>query len=112
LVIGNSAYAAIGDLSNPSRDAEAIAKALIDDGFEVARANDLTRAGFIATLNQFADAARNADWATIYFAGHGLELDGVNYLVPVDAKLIADRDVQDEAIPLDRVINAVEPNSG
>jgi tetratricopeptide (TPR) repeat protein len=107
LVIGNSAYAAIGDLPNPRRDAEAIAKALTDDGFEVTRANDLKRARFIAALNQFADAAAKADWATIYFAGHGLQLDGVNYLVPVDAKLIADRDVQDEAIPLDRVISAV-----
>jgi signal peptidase I len=107
LVIGNSAYAAIGELPNPSHDAEAIAEALTDDGFSVMRANDLTRAGFIAALNQFADAAAKMEFATIYFAGHGLQLDGVNYLVPVDAKLIADRDVQDEAIPLDRLINAV-----
>jgi uncharacterized caspase-like protein len=49
----------------------------------------------------------SADWAAIYFADHGLQLDGVNYRIPVDARLVADRDVQDEAIALDRVINAV-----
>jgi tetratricopeptide (TPR) repeat protein len=107
LVIGNSEYAAVGKLDNPERDAEAIAAALKDDGFEVTTADNLTRADFIAAINQFSDAAAAADWATIYFAGHGLQLEGVNYLIPVDAKLVADRDAQDEAIALDRVIAAV-----
>ena len=49
--------------------------------------SDLTRADLVQALNDFADKAANADWAVVYFAGHGLELDGVNYLVPVDAKL-------------------------
>jgi uncharacterized caspase-like protein len=92
LVIGNSAYAAVGELSNPQRDAEAIAAALKADGFDVTQANNLTRADFIAMLNRFSDSAENADWAMIYFAGHGLQLDGQNYLVPIDAKLLADRD--------------------
>jgi len=107
LVIGNSEYAAVGKLDNPERDAEAIAAALRDDGFDVTTVDNLARADFIAAINQFSDAAANADWALIYFAGHGLQLDGVNYLIPVDAKLVADRDAQDEAIPLDRVIAAV-----
>ena len=72
---------------------------LKDDGFEVTKAPNVNRADFIAVLNQFSDTAANADWAMIYFAGHGLQLDGLNYLVPVDAKLLADRDVQDEAVP-------------
>jgi tetratricopeptide (TPR) repeat protein len=108
LVIGNSAYSAVGKLANPQRDAEAIASVLKDDGFDVTVANDVTRTEFIAVLNRFSDAAANADWAMIYFAGHGLQLDGKNYLVPIDAKLLADRDVQDEAVPLDRVITAVD----
>jgi tetratricopeptide (TPR) repeat protein len=107
LVIGNSAYSAAGKLPNPEHDAAAIAAALTSDGFEVTKASDVTRADFIATLNRFADVAAKADWAVIYFAGHGLQLGGVNYLIPVDAKLAADRDVEDEAIPLDRVMSAV-----
>jgi tetratricopeptide (TPR) repeat protein len=107
LVIGNSDYAAVGKLANPGRDAAAIAAALRDDGFEVTNADNVNRADFLAAINRFADTAASADLAVVYFAGHGLQLDGVNYLVPVDAKLAADRDVEDEAIPLERVISAV-----
>ena len=106
LVIGNSSYGAAGKLPNPGRDADMIAAALTTDGFEVSRVADVTRAEFIAALNRFSDLAASADWATIYFAGHGLQLGGVNYLIPVDARLAADRDVPDEAIPLDRVMSA------
>ena len=107
LVIGNSAYAAVGALANPLHDAEAIATALKGDGFEVTTIDNLTRADFLAAINGFGDRAASADWAVIYYAGHGLQLDGVNYVVPTDARLLADRDVQDEAIALDRVIAAV-----
>jgi tetratricopeptide (TPR) repeat protein len=107
LVIGNSEYAAVGKLTNPQRDAEAIAAALRGDGFEVTIADNLSRADFVAAINQFSDTAEKADWAVVYFAGHGLQLDGVNYLVPVDAKLVADRDVQNEAIPLYQVVSAM-----
>jgi carboxyl-terminal processing protease len=107
LVIGNSAYSAVGALPNPLHDAQAIATALKGDGFEVTTIDNVTRADFIAAINGFTDRAANADWAVIYYAGHGLQLDGVNYVVPIDAKLLADRDVQDEAIALDRVTAAV-----
>jgi uncharacterized caspase-like protein len=107
LVIANSEYAAVGRLPNPKRDADTIAAALKADGFEVTTADNLARSDFIAAMNKFADAAAKADWAVIYFAGHGLQVDGVNYLVPVDAKLAQDRDVRDEAIPLDRAIETV-----
>lgn len=107
LVIGNSAYTAAGKLANPEHDAGAIAAALRKDGFDVTEADNLTRASFLAALNKFSDVAATADWATIYYAGHGLQLDGTNYLIPVEAKLAVDRDVPDEAIPLDRVMSAV-----
>jgi carboxyl-terminal processing protease len=107
LVIGNSAYSAVGALANPQHDAEAIAAGLKSDDFEVTTTDNVSRADFIAAINGFADEAANADWAVIYFAGHGLQLDGVNYLVPIDAKLLSDRDAQDEAIALDRVIAGV-----
>ena len=107
MVIENSEYAAVGRLANPKRDAETIAAALKADGFAVTTADNLGRSDFIAAMNKFSDTAAKADWAVIYFAGHGLQVDGVNYLVPVDAKLAEDRDVRDEAIPLDRAIETV-----
>ena len=109
LVIGNSKYAAVASLPNPPRDADAVAAALRGDGFSsVTVIDDVTRSQFLDALNAFADKAASADWAVVYFAGHGIEIDGVNYLVPVDAALKTDRSVEDEAISLDRVIGAVE----
>jgi tetratricopeptide (TPR) repeat protein len=107
LVIGNSDYVAAGTLANPRRDAQAIAAALRGDGFEVTEVENVTRTALLAALNQFSDVAAKADWATIYFAGHGLQLEGTNYLVPVDAKLAVDRDVPDEAVALDRVVDTL-----
>jgi hypothetical protein len=107
LVIGNSAYRSVGELTNPLRDAESIGAALRGDGFAVTELKNVTRAQFVDALNTFSDQAASADWAMIYFAGHGLQLNGVNYLVPVDAKLRVDRDVQDEALQLERLIAAV-----
>ena len=60
-------------------------------------------------LRDFSDDARNADFAIIYFAGHGIEIQGTNYLIPIDAVLERDIDAFDEAIPLDRLLNVVEP---
>ncbi len=59
-------------------------------------------------LRRFADEAEKADWAMIYYAGHGIEVGGVNYLIPVEAKLAVDRDVQFETVPLDQVLASVE----
>jgi tetratricopeptide (TPR) repeat protein len=105
LVIGNGAYKNAPQLANPPRDAKLIADALREVGFqEVTLANDLTRDGFFDTLHAFARAAEKADWAVVYYAGHGLEIGGVNYLVPVDAKLAADKDAETEAVALEQVI--------
>jgi uncharacterized caspase-like protein len=96
-------------LPNARRDAAAIATALRNVGFStVTIENDLSRERLFAALASFARAAEKADWALIYFAGHGLELNGVNYLVPVDARLESDRDVQFEALPLDQLLLATE----
>jgi tetratricopeptide (TPR) repeat protein len=109
LVIGNSDYAAVGALSNPRRDTELLATALQRTGFEtVERVSDLSREKFVEALEAFAREARQADWAVIYFAGHGIEIGGVNYLIPIDARLETDRDVQLEAISLDQVLAAIE----
>lgn len=109
LVIGNSAYKAVAALPNPQRDADSVAAALRRTGFQsVTLASDLTREKLIDALRSFAAEAEKADWALVYFAGHGIEIGGVNYLIPVDAKLAADRDVQFEAVPLEQVMGAAE----
>ena len=108
LVIGNGAYQNVHPLDNPPRDAKLIAAALRDVGFQsVTLSNDLTRDRFFDVLRTFASEAERADWAVVYYAGHGFEIGGVNYLVPVDAKLAEDKDTEKEAVALEQVIAAV-----
>jgi tetratricopeptide (TPR) repeat protein len=108
LVIGNSAYFNTEVLPNPRRDAESIADAFRRIGFkEVTLAKDLTREKLTNTLQDFSKAAASADWAVVYYAGHGIEVDGKNYMIPIDAKLAADTDVGFEAVTLDQVMASV-----
>jgi uncharacterized caspase-like protein len=96
-------------LLNPKRDAEAVAKAFRDVGFQkVIVEHDLSRSKLLSTLGKFEAEVTKADWGVIYYAGHGMELGGVNYVIPVDAKLDTDRDVQDQAVPLERVMASLE----
>jgi tetratricopeptide (TPR) repeat protein len=108
LIIGNGAYKNVQPLDNPPRDAKLISASLHDLGFQtVTLANDLTRDKFFEALHAFASEAEKADWAVVYYAGHGFEIGGVNYLVPVDARLAADKDAETEAVALEQVIAAV-----
>jgi hypothetical protein len=108
LVIGNGHYANVGALPNPRQDAALVAEALKKSGFtSVTLLDDLGRDAFVSAIKAFQDQADKADWAAIYYAGHGVEMDGTNYLIPVDAKLKNDRDVPDETIALDRVMSAI-----
>lgn len=109
LVIGNSAYESVAKLTNPQRDATAVAAALRGVGFHsVTVANDLTREALVAALIAFSRETDNAEWGVVYFAGHGIEVGGINYLVPVDARLKSDRDVELEGVSLNQVLGAVE----
>lgn len=108
LVIGNGAYKNAPALDNPPRDAKLVADALRDVGFQtVTVSTDLARDKFFETLRSFASEAEKADWAVIYYAGHGFEIGGVNYLVPVDARLAADKDAEREAVALEQVMAAI-----
>jgi len=110
LVVGNGAYQNVARLTNPPNDAAAIAEALRAAGFEaVELRRDLKASEMRRALRDFADTARSADVAIFYFAGHGVEIDGINYLIPVDAVLERDVDAADEAIALDRALGAIEP---
>ncbi len=107
LVLGNSAYAHGGRLANPPNDAAAVATSLRQVGFEVFTQGDLGKVQLEAALKSFTRAAAGADIAVVYYAGHGIEKGGTNYLIPVDATLAADSDIDFEAVPLDLVMHAV-----
>ena len=110
LVIGNSAYQKVPPLANPIRDAVAMSEMFKNSGFDVIQSrHDLGISDMRRALRDFSDEARDADIAIVYYAGHGMEIDGVNYLIPVDAILERDIDAFDEAMPLDRVLTVIEP---
>ncbi|CAL76562.1 conserved hypothetical protein; putative signal peptide; putative Caspase-like domain (peptidase) [Bradyrhizobium sp. ORS 278] len=110
LVIGNSTYKTVARLSNPANDAKLVGDMFRNAGFERVDVRlDLGVQEMRRALREFGARAREAEVAVIYYAGHGIELDGVNYLIPTDASLEADSDVLDEAIALDRVLFAIEP---
>jgi uncharacterized caspase-like protein len=110
LIIGNSAYQHAARLANPSSDATAIAKLFKDIGFEVVDVRrDLVGTDLRRAIREFSQHARGADIAVVFYAGHGIELNGTNYLVPTDGKLEQDFDVEDETVPLDRLLAAIEP---
>ncbi|MGH6924509.1 MAG: caspase family protein [Propylenella sp.] len=108
LVIGNSAYQNVSRLPNPANDAAALASALQRLDFAVTQLSDLTGAEMRRALQDFEPAAAGAEIAVVYYAGHGIELNGTNYLIPVDAALKRDTHVEDEAVSLVRVQRAVE----
>jgi uncharacterized caspase-like protein len=109
LVIGNSAYKNLRVLRTPVKDAQAMAAKFKQAGFAVVKANyDLGSFAFKRAITEFEDAATGADIVVVYYAGHGIEVDGVNYVIAVDARLAEARDAQDEAITLDRLLQASE----
>ena len=108
LVVGNSGYVHANALPNPVNDAGDMAKALAEVGFEVILGLDLSKSGFDGKVRDFARALEKADVALLFYAGHGLQVSGKNYLVPVDAKLQVERDLDFEAISLDFVLKQME----
>ncbi|MBT9288119.1 caspase family protein [Prosthecodimorpha staleyi] len=112
LIIGNGAYADGRDLRNPPNDAADLGATLGAAGFEVEIRQDLTRQQMLAALQDFEDKAVGAEAAIVFFAGHGFEYGGTNWLVPVDAKVKRESRIADETIPLDRVRQALEPARG
>jgi hypothetical protein len=110
LVIGNSAYEKVASLGNPANDAIAMTATLKEAGFDIVDSrSNLNVADMRRAFRDFSDKSRDADVAVVYYAGHGIEVDGTNYLIPVDAALERDLDGYDEAISLDRILATIEP---
>ena len=112
LVIGNSVYQNVPPLANPSNDADAIADSFIRLGFDVTLAKDINVNGLRLALSEFAVKSASADIAAIYYAGHGIEVDGQNYIIPVDAKLKNVVVVGFELISLDSIISSMQGSKG
>src|SRR6201999_3965461 len=109
LVIGISNYQQVPRLANPLRDAEAIGGLFKKAGFDVVDEKKDPGVGDLRrVVREFSEKAKDADIAVVYYAGHGIEVDGTNYLVPADARLASDFDVEDETVSLDRVLKALE----
>jgi uncharacterized caspase-like protein len=108
LVIGNGAYAHVRALPNPPNDARSIAKSLRDIGFAVSEGVDLDRAAMQKMTRDFLREAVRAQIALVYYAGHGVQIDGRNYLVPVDAQLQPGGKITDGMIDMDTILAGLD----
>ncbi len=110
LVMGISKYQNVPQLPNPDNDAAAMADVFKQAKFDkVDLRNDLSVSDMRRAVREFAVTAADADLAVVYYAGHGIEVDGSNYLIPADARLMSDFDVEDETVSLDRILQALNP---
>ncbi|MBN9549705.1 MAG: caspase family protein [Alphaproteobacteria bacterium] len=110
-VIGNSEYREIPALKNPDKDAEDVSKTFRLAGFEVFAAKDLTRLQFEEQFRHYLAAADGADLAVVYYSGHGFQIGGENFLIPVDASLKDAADMEVQAIKVDDVLHQLRARS-
>jgi uncharacterized caspase-like protein len=106
LVIGNSSYQRLPKVAKGVNDAAAMAALLRKAGYTVKEANNLGFFAFKDAIYAFKSVAREAEVAVIYFSGHGIGVDGNNYLLPIDARLTSDDDAAREGINLDSILSA------
>lgn len=110
-LVGNSNYEHSAPLDNPVRDVSLLQQILEGLEFEVTSHQNLTRDQIGSSLSQFLNNTTDADVTLFYYAGHGMQFEGQNYLVGVDAKLETEFDIESEAIDLDRVVRMLEKSS-
>ncbi len=108
LVIGNGAYQEATSLANPVNDAADVAARLRELGFRVIEGHDLEKRALERRIGEFADALAGAEAGLFYYAGHGVQVDGRNYILPVDARLDGAVKLQLESVPIDQVLDIME----
>jgi tetratricopeptide (TPR) repeat protein len=108
LVIGNSNYQKAGQLSNPVNDATDMAKALTELGFDVILLKDSNLRQMGEALDEFHAKLRQGGVGVFYYAGHGMQVDGENYLIPIDAKLARKQDTPYESLAVGKILGAME----
>ena len=106
LVLGNGTYKTLSQLSNPPKDAKAIATALRNNGFEVSEYYNLNRADLLDALEDFQDAAKGAELAIVYYAGHGMQIAGKDIIAPTDLKVTCKPKKARRAVGLDKLFAA------
>ena len=107
-MIGNGAYAHVRALPNPTNDARAMAKSLRDIGFVVTEGTDLDRTAMQATIRDFLRDAARSQVAVVYYAGHGVQIDGRNYLVPIDIEFQAGSGMTDAMMDMDTIMAGLD----
>ncbi|MFD2055377.1 caspase domain-containing protein [Mesorhizobium calcicola] len=110
LVIGNSEYVHAVTLPNPANDARLIASTLRNAGFEVIEGVDQDNAGMRSLISRFTEQSYDADLAVIFYAGHGMQVDGKNYLIPVDAELTSPAYLKTRTVQIDDFMAALPPD--
>ncbi|UVK38468.1 caspase family protein [Mesorhizobium sp. AR10] len=110
LVIGNSKYVHAVALPNPANDAHLLASTLRNAGFEVIEGVDQDNAGMHSLISRFTEQSYDADLAVIYYAGHGMQVDGKNFLIPVDAELTSPAYLKTRTIQIDDFMAALPPD--
>ena len=108
LVVGNAAYKHYGQLTNPPQDAAAVAETLRRADFEVIEAIDLPRTDFERTLRSYFGRLDDADVSLVYYSGHAVQVGGRNFIVPIDAKIDSELDLDFEAIDLDTIMKFMQ----
>ena len=108
LVVGNGAYQNAPALPNPPNDARAVAQALRDLDFEVIEATNLDQPAMLDQVDEFSARLEGAEAGLFYYAGHGLQVGGENYLVPIDARLQREAQVRLQTLPLQTVLATME----
>ncbi|MER8826775.1 caspase family protein [Mesorhizobium sp. M0938] len=109
LVIGNSKYIHAVALPNPANDARLIASTLRNAGFQVIEGVDQDNAGMHSLISRFTEQSYDADLAVIFYAGHGMQVDGKNFLIPVDAELTSPAYLKTRTIQIDDFMAALPP---
>lgn len=112
LVVGNGAYEIVPDLPNPTRDASAIATKLQELGFTVIEGYDLDVYSLQQKVREFSKAARTADMTLFYYAGHGMGVEGKNYIVPIDARFEDAAALEFETVELDTIMRQMHASNG
>jgi uncharacterized caspase-like protein len=104
LVIGNAAYVHASVLTNPVNDAQDISAVLRRLGFQVIEGKDLNKSAMTRQIRRFSGAIADADVALFFYSGHGLQVNGINYIAPIDAKLASEADLDFDMVPLSLVL--------
>lgn len=109
LVIGNAAYPAAGALKNPGNDARDIAAKLKRLGFDVILRTDVRQKDMLRSLTEFGEKIQPGGEALFFYAGHGMQVRGKNYLIPVDAEIRTESAVSSEAVDVDQLLDKLAP---